>query len=93
MTDWSRDRLGSGVVVLGTVLGERPALVAAVTPDLVEQGVDAARLVREIARIVGGGGGGKPTMAQAGGRDPGRLDDALHQASRILEEQLVVSGN
>ncbi|MEE8391290.1 MAG: alanine--tRNA ligase, partial [Anaerolineae bacterium] len=93
MTDWSRDRLGSGVVILGTVLGERPALVAAVTPDLVEQGVDAARLVREIARIVGGGGGGKPSMAQAGGRDPGRLDDALHQASRILEEQLVISGN
>jgi alanyl-tRNA synthetase len=93
MTDWSRDRLGSGVVVLGTVLGERPALVAAVTPDLVKQGVDAAKLVREIARIVGGGGGGKPTLAQAGGRDPDRLDDALHQASRILEEQLAAIGN
>ena len=55
--------------------------------------MDAARLVRKIARIVGGGGGGKPTMAQAGGRDPGRLDDALHQVSRILEEQLVISGD
>ncbi len=93
MTDWSRDRLGSGVVVLGTVLGERPVLVAAVTPDLVEQGVDAAKLVREMARIVGGGGGGKPDLAQAGGRDPGRLDDALHQASRILKEQLADVGN
>jgi len=88
MTDWFRDRLGSGVVVLGTVLGERPAFVAAVTPDLVERGVDAARLVRGMARIVGGGGGGKPTLAQAGGRDPSRLDEALRQAPRILEEML-----
>jgi alanyl-tRNA synthetase len=88
MTDWVRDRLGSAVVVLGTVLGERPALVTAVTPDLVERGVDAVKLVRSLARIVGGGGGGKPTLAQAGGRDAGRLDEALIQASRMLEEQL-----
>ena len=88
MTDWVRDRLGSAVVVLGTVLGERPALVTAVTPDLVERGVDAVKLVRGLARIVGGGGGGKPTLAQAGGRDAGRLDEALVQAPRMLEEQL-----
>ncbi len=88
MTDWFRDRLGSGVVVLGTVLGGRPALVAAVTPDLVERGVDAGKLVREMARIVGGGGGGKPTLAQAGGRDPSRLEEALSQAPRMLEEMI-----
>jgi alanyl-tRNA synthetase len=88
MTDWFRDRLGSGVVVLGTVLGGRPALVAAVTPDLVERGVDAGKLVREMARVVGGGGGGKPTLAQAGGRDPGRLEEALSQAPRMLEEMI-----
>ncbi|MDY6877869.1 MAG: alanine--tRNA ligase [Chloroflexota bacterium] len=88
MTDWFRERLESGVVVLGTVLGERPALVAAVTPDLIGRGVDAAVLVRAMARIVGGGGGGKPTLAQAGGRDPSRLDEALRQAPRMLEEQL-----
>ena len=91
MTDWFRDRLESGVVVLGTVLGERPAFVAAVTSDLVGRGVDASRLVRDMARIVGGGGGGRPTLAQAGGRDPSRLDEALHQAPRMLEEQLAVS--
>ena len=90
MTDWFRDRLDSGVVVLGAVLGERPALVAAVTPDLVERGADAARLVRDMARIVGGGGGGKPTLAQAGGRDPSRLDEALRQVSSLLEEQLAL---
>ncbi|MBN1811289.1 MAG: alanine--tRNA ligase [Anaerolineae bacterium] len=88
MTDWFRDRLDSGVVALGTVLGERPALVVAVTPDLVERGVDAAKLVRGMAQIVGGGGGGKPALAQAGGRDPNRLDEALSQAPRILEEML-----
>ncbi|MBE9472225.1 MAG: alanine--tRNA ligase, partial [Chloroflexi bacterium] len=91
MTDWFRDRLESGVVVLGTVLGERPAFVAAVTSDLVGRGVDASRLVRDMARIVGGGGGGRPSLAQAGGRDPSRLDEALHQAPRMLEEQLAVS--
>jgi alanyl-tRNA synthetase len=88
MTDWFRDRLDSGVVALGTVLGERPALVVAVTPDLVERGVDAAKLVRGMAQIVGGGGGGKPALAQAGGRDPNRLDEALGQAPRMLEEML-----
>jgi alanyl-tRNA synthetase len=88
MTDWFRDRLGSGVVVLGTVLGERPALVAAVTPDLVERGVDAAKLVSGVARVVGGGGGGKPTLAQAGGHDASQLDNALRQSSHILEEMI-----
>jgi len=88
MTDWSRDRLGSGVVTLGTVLDGRPVLVAAVTPDLVERGVDAVKLVRGIARIVNGSGGGRPTLAQAGGRDVGRLDEALRQAPLLLKEML-----
>ncbi|RLC81833.1 MAG: alanine--tRNA ligase [Chloroflexi bacterium] len=88
MTDWFRDQLGSGVVALGTALSERPALVVAVTPDLVERGVDATNLVRNMARIVGGGGGGRPTLAQAGGRDAARLDDALGQAAPMLKEML-----
>jgi alanyl-tRNA synthetase len=88
MTDWFRDRLGSGVVVLATVLDDRPALVAAVTSDLVERGVDAGRLVDSVARIVGGHGGGRPSLAQAGGRDPSQLDNALSQAPRMLEEML-----
>jgi len=88
MTDWFRDRLGSGVVVLGTVLGGRPAFVAAVTSDLVKRGVDATELVRAMARIVGGGGGGKPSLAQAGGRDPSRLNEALRRVSHMLEETL-----
>jgi alanyl-tRNA synthetase len=88
MTDWFRERLGSGVVALGTILEGRPALVVAVTPDLVERGVDAAKLVRGMAQLVGGGGGGKSTLAQAGGRDPSRLDDALNKAPQLLAEML-----
>ena len=88
MTDWARDRLGSGVVVLGTVLSGRPVLVAAVTPDLVERGADAVKLVRGIAYLVKGGGGGKPTLAQAGGRDPGPLNDALGHARKLLEDMM-----
>jgi len=88
MTDWFRDRLTSGVFVLGTVTGGRPALVASVTSDVVERGGDAGELARRMGQVIGGGGGGRPTMAQAGGNDPGKLNEALDQASAILREQL-----
>ncbi len=88
MTDWFRDRLGSGVFVLGAAIDGRPALVASITPDVVQQGADAVGIVRRLGRVVGGGGGGRPTMAQAGGSDPAKLDEALAQAPRILKEQL-----
>jgi alanyl-tRNA synthetase len=79
MSDWLRDRLGSSVVVLGAAIDGRPNLIAAVTPDLVARGVDAGQLIRVIAPVVGGGGGGRPTLAQAGGKDPSRLPEALAQ--------------
>jgi len=88
MTDWYREKVGSGAVVLGAIIGDRPAFVAAVTPDLVERGVDAVKLVRGIARLVGGGGGGKPTLAQAGGKEPHRLDEAIRRAADLLRGML-----
>ena len=88
ITDWYRERVRSGVAVLGALIGNSPALVAAVTPDLVERGVDAVKLVRGVARVVGGGGGGRPTLAQAGGRDASRLDEALRQAAPLLMDLL-----
>jgi alanyl-tRNA synthetase len=88
MTDWFRDRLTSGVFVLGTVTDDRPALVASVTSDVVERGADAGELARRMGQVMGGGGGGRPTMAQAGGSDPSKLNQALDQASVILREQL-----
>ncbi len=77
MTDWLRNRLGSVVIVLGAIIDEKPSFVAAITPDLVEKGLKAGTLIKQVARVVGGGGGGRPTLAQAGGRDPRRLDEAL----------------
>ncbi|MGD1995160.1 MAG: alanine--tRNA ligase [Anaerolineae bacterium] len=88
MTDWFRDRFESGVILLGTTLDGQPALVAAVTEDLVERGLDAVRLVQKVAREVDGGGGGRPTLAQAGGKNAHKLDEALQQVPRLLEELL-----
>ena len=77
MGDWLKDKMATGVVVLGSVVGERPLLVAMVTADLVETGLDAAEIARGAAKAMGGGGGGRPDVAQAGGRDADKLDDAL----------------
>lgn len=84
MGDWFRDKLGSGVVVLGAVINERPNLIAMVTPDLVKQGYHAGNLVKAAAQIVGGGGGGRPNMAQAGGRDASKLSDALAHVKTLI---------
>ncbi len=69
MTDWFRDKLGSSVVAVGAVVDEKPMIVAAVTDDLVSRGMHAGNLVRDAAKLMGGGGGGRPNMAQAGGKD------------------------
>ncbi|MHB8918473.1 MAG: alanine--tRNA ligase [Desulfocucumaceae bacterium] len=88
MTDLIRDHLGSSVVVLGSVAGERVNLVVAITPDLVQRGLHAGKLVKEIAGVVGGGGGGKAEMAQAGGKDPSRLQEALDGAYKAATLQI-----
>jgi alanyl-tRNA synthetase len=88
MSDWFRDRLGSAVVVLGTVLNDKPSLIATVTDDLTGRGLHAGKLVKGVARVVGGGGGGKPTMAQAGGKDVSKLNEALAQVDTLVAEAL-----
>ena len=87
MTDWLRDRLGSGVIVLGAAMGGKPGFVAAVTPDLVERGLKADALVKEVAAVVGGGGGGRPTLAQAGGKDCHRIDEALSRVPDLVSQR------
>jgi alanyl-tRNA synthetase len=89
MSDWFRDRLGSGVIVLGAAMDGRPGFVAAVTPDLVERGLHAGQLVKAVAHVVGGGGGGKPTLAQAGGKDVSKVGDALQIVPGLVAEHLV----
>jgi len=76
VADTLRDRLGSGVVCVGSVADGKVNLVAAVTKDLVKR-FQAGRLMQEVARAVGGRGGGRPDLAQGGGPDPNGLDAAL----------------
>jgi alanyl-tRNA synthetase len=81
--------LGDPVVqVLGGGDGDKVALVALASPGAVEKGLSAAELVRAAATVVGGGGGGRDDMAQAGGRDPAKLDDALAAARAMIEGKL-----
>ena len=87
MGDLLKDKLGSAVVVLGAVLGERPSFLAMVTKDLAGR-VHAGNLVKEVAAVTGGGGGGRPDMAQAGGKDASRLDEALGRAKELAREGL-----
>ncbi|GAB4118249.1 MAG: alanine--tRNA ligase [Roseiflexaceae bacterium] len=84
MGDWLRDKLGSGVIVLGSVIGEKVQLLAMVTPDLVKQGLHAGNLIKALAPMVGGSGGGRPDMAQAGGREPAYLEAALAHVIELI---------
>ena len=88
MADWFRDKVGSGVAVLATVKDGRPIMIVAVTEDLTKRGLNAGDLVGKIARIVGGGGGGRPMLAQAGGKDATKLPEALAAVPGLLEEAL-----
>ncbi len=84
MSDLLREQLKSAVIVLGTVYENKPAFIAAVTPDLVAKGYDAGKIVREVAKVTGGGGGGKATLAQAGGKYKGKLDEALKLVKSLI---------
>jgi alanyl-tRNA synthetase len=77
LADKFRDKVSRGIVVLGTVVNDKPMLIAAVTDDLVKEGYHAGKLVKQVAQIVGGGGGGRPNLAQAGGRDASKLEEAI----------------
>ncbi len=86
MSDWFRDRVPSGVAVFGAIKDERPILIAAVTDDLVERGLSAGKLIGPVAKIVGGGGGGRPTLAQAGGSFPNKLSKALEAVPLLVAD-------
>jgi alanyl-tRNA synthetase len=67
----------NGIIVLATVIDGAPRLIAGVTEDLVKEGLKAGDLIKFAAEQVGGGGGGRPTLAEAGGKDPEKLVDAI----------------
>ncbi|MBS4173638.1 alanine--tRNA ligase [Bacillus sp. FJAT-49736] len=85
MIDDLKEKLGSGIVVLGTVQDDKVNIIAGVTKDLVEKGYHAGKLVKEVASRCGGGGGGRPDLAQAGGKDPEKLDSALQYVEEWIK--------
>jgi alanyl-tRNA synthetase len=88
MADHFRSLNPSGVVVLGSVADGRPAIIAAVTDDLVKRGLNASDLVKSIAQTIGGSGGGRPTLAQAGGKDASRLPEAISKVASFVKDKL-----
>jgi len=88
MGDFLKSKLSSVVVMLGSVVEGSPILIAMVTPDLVDKGLHAGNLARDTAKVVGGGGGGRPDMAQAGGRDASNLDAALSGVPELVRQSL-----
>jgi len=87
LADTFRSKLKSGVVVLGSVTDSKVTLLTAVTKDLLDR-VNANTLINKLAPIVGGKGGGKPDLAQAGGKDPDKLNEAIAHAGQALREVL-----
>lgn len=85
-SDYFKTQIGSGIVALGAIINDKPSMIVAITPDLIERGYDAQKIVRASAPIMGGGGGGKPALAQAGGRDATKLRDALNQVVKAVAE-------
>ena len=86
MTDWFRNRVNRGVMVLASAVNGRPQIVVAVSDSLIKDGLRAGDIIKPIARVVGGGGGGRPQMAQAGGVDSSKIPAALEQARELIEE-------
>jgi len=86
MTDWFRNKVESGVMVLASDVNGKPQIVVAVSDQLVKDGIRAGDLIKPIAKVVGGGGGGRPQMAQAGGRDSSKIGAALKKARDLIAQ-------
>lgn len=85
--DQMRDKVG-GVVVLAAAIGDKVSILTMATKDAVAKGVHAGNVVKAVAKLCGGGGGGRPDMAQAGAKDASKIDEALSAAYGIIEEQI-----
>jgi len=88
MGDFLKDKLGSVVLALAAVVDDNPILVTMVTSDLVERGLHAGNIARDTAKVMGGGGGGRPEMAQAGGKQPGKVAEALEGVPVLVRQGL-----
>lgn len=86
--DQMKEKLGEGVIVLASAVDGKVSLMAMATEGAVKQGAHAGNLIKSIASLVGGGGGGRPNMAQAGGKNPAGIDEAIGKVKEVLEAQL-----
>lgn len=86
--DRIKNSMESVVLVLGTANDDKVNLIAMASNDLVSRGIHAGNIIREVAKITGGGGGGKPDMAQAGGKDPSKLQEALNKVKDLVKDQI-----
>ncbi len=84
LADKTRDKIGEGVVVLGSSINGKVQLIAMATKDAVLKGVNCGKIIKEVATICGGGGGGRPDMAQAGGKSPEKLQEAIEKVESIM---------
>ena len=88
MGDFLKDKLGSVVVALAAVVDGSPILITMVTPDLVGRGLHAGNIARDTAKVMGGGGGGRPELAQAGGKQPEKVNEALQGVPALVRQGL-----
>ena len=86
--DVIRKKKPDAAILLGAVIGKKVAFVAAVPQSLIDKGLKAGDWVREVAKVAGGGGGGRPDMAQAGGKDPAKMDEALRMAKDYADAKI-----
>ena len=86
--DQLKTKLGEGVVLIASVTDGKVSLMATATDGAMKQGAHAGNLIKGIAALVGGGGGGRPNMAQAGGKNPAGVEAALTKAAEVLEGQI-----
>lgn len=86
--DTIRNKLGSGLVVLGSGYEGKVSFVVMATKDVVAKGIHSGNIIKEVAKIAGGGGGGRPDMAQAGGKDIAKIDEALDYSIKVVETQV-----
>ncbi|MBD9088096.1 MAG: alanine--tRNA ligase, partial [Lachnospira sp.] len=86
--DKLKGEIGSGVVLIVSAQGDKVNMIAMATDDVIAKGAHAGNLIKAVASIVGGGGGGRPNMAQAGGKNPTGIDELLAKVPEVLEGQI-----
>ena len=86
--DQLKEKMGDGVIVLASAADNKVNLITMATDGAITKGAHAGNMIKSIAKLVGGGGGGRPNMAQAGGKNPAGIDAALAEAKVVLESQI-----